>query len=102
MGGVCRGSHPGHLGLFKGKRIKTAFLWVFLTRVAHSIEEEYLERLWQVFPSARYLTSLISSDLKAGFLIINMGFFKGGPLLVLFYAEGISLFNRIDLRLDLI
>lgn len=52
------------------------FGWNLLALVtaqaAHSVEE-YLGRLWEVFPPARAVTSLVSSDLERGFLIVNVG-----------------------------
>jgi Protein of unknown function with HXXEE motif len=54
----------------------TRFGWTFLALVlaqaAHSVEE-YLGRLWEVFPPARAVTRLVSSDLERGFLIVNVG-----------------------------
>jgi hypothetical protein len=41
-----------------------------LAQAAHSIEE-YVGRLWESFPPARFLTGLISTDPKRGFLLIN-------------------------------
>jgi hypothetical protein len=46
------------------------FLGLVLAQAAHSIEE-YAGRLWEVFPPARALTGLVSSDLELGFVIIN-------------------------------
>jgi hypothetical protein len=42
------------------------------TQACHSIEE-YVGRLRESFPAARLLTSLISSDLERGFIILNVG-----------------------------
>jgi hypothetical protein len=39
--------------------------------MAHSVEE-YCGRLYDVFPPARYLSGLISSDRQLGFVIINV------------------------------
>jgi hypothetical protein len=34
--------------------------------------EEYVGRLWESFPPARFLTGLVSQDLERGFLLINV------------------------------
>jgi hypothetical protein len=47
------------------------FLVLVLLQGAHSIEE-YLGRLYDVFPPARFLTSLVSPDRERGFVIINV------------------------------
>jgi hypothetical protein len=39
-------------------------------QAAHSCEE-YVWRLYESFPPARFVSSLISSDLQRGFLIAN-------------------------------
>ena len=39
-------------------------------QAAHSTEE-YLTRLYEVFAPARFVSSLISSDLSLGFLVVN-------------------------------
>jgi hypothetical protein len=51
-------------------RIKLAFSALVLAQIAHSIEE-YVGRLWESFPPARFLTGLISSDRELGFVVIN-------------------------------
>ena len=38
----------------------------------HSIEE-YVGRLWESFPPARFLAGLVSPDREIGFLVINIG-----------------------------
>jgi hypothetical protein len=53
-------------------RFRTAFGALVLAQAAHSVEE-YLGRLWETFPPARFLTGLISRDLETGFLVINIG-----------------------------
>lgn len=40
-------------------------------QAAHSLEE-YLGRLWEVFPPARFLTGLVATDLRAGFIGLNL------------------------------
>jgi hypothetical protein len=52
-------------------RVQAGFGALVLAQAAHSVEE-YLGRLWESFPPARALTSLISQDLERGFLIINV------------------------------
>ncbi len=48
--------------------------WIFLALIGaqalHSIEE-YVHRLYDVFPPARAVSSLFSSDLSRGFVIFN-------------------------------
>ena len=58
---------------------KSLFLILVLLQALHSIEE-YVGELWNNFPPANYVCSLVSDDLETGFLIINMGFFLGGIL----------------------
>jgi len=59
----------------------TNFHWTFgalvLAQAAHSVEE-FVGRLWESFPPARFLSSLISSDLRVGFLVINVSFVMFG------------------------
>jgi hypothetical protein len=50
--------------------MKVAFSALVLVQVAHSTEE-YIGRLWESFPPARFLTGLISSDRELGFKVIN-------------------------------
>lgn len=40
--------------------------------------EEWIGRLWEVFPPARFLTGLFSEDRESVFIIINTGFFLFG------------------------
>ena len=51
-------------------RFQAAFGALVLVQAAHSVEE-YVGRLWESFPPARFLTGLISQDLERGFLVIN-------------------------------
>lgn len=53
-------------------RWPAAFGALVLTQAAHSVEE-FLGRLWESFPPARFLTGLISADREIGFLILNIG-----------------------------
>jgi len=52
-------------------RFQRAFGALVVVQAAHSAEE-YVGRLWESFPPARFLTSLISQDLVLGFLVINV------------------------------
>jgi hypothetical protein len=52
-------------------RHKLAFGALVLTQAAHSVEE-YVGRLWETFPPARFLTALVSQDRERGFLLINV------------------------------
>ena len=51
-------------------RSQTTFLALIVVQVAHSIEE-YVGRLWEAFPPARFVTGLISEDRQLGFIIFN-------------------------------
>lgn len=59
------------------KKIKTAFLLLVVLQGVHSAEE-YMGRLWAIFPPARFLTGLVSNNHESGFLIINIGLFVFG------------------------
>lgn len=52
-------------------RFRVAFGVLVLAQVAHSLEE-YVGRLWESFPPARFLSGLFSQDLELGFLTINV------------------------------
>jgi len=51
-------------------RLATTFLTLVLVQAAHSVEE-YIGRLYDVFPPARFVSGLISQDLQRGFLAFN-------------------------------
>lgn len=51
-------------------RIDASFASLVLAQAAHSIEE-YLGRLWESFPPARFLTGLLSSDRELAFIVLN-------------------------------
>src|ERR1041384_7955652 len=51
-------------------RLENSFGALVLTQAAHSIEE-YVGKLWESFPPARYVVSLVSEDPKLGFLLVN-------------------------------
>jgi Protein of unknown function with HXXEE motif len=52
-------------------RSEFTFLALILAQAAHSVEE-YVFRLYHVFPPARYISSLVSEDLAVGFVIVNV------------------------------
>jgi len=52
-------------------RFRATFGALLLTQAAHSVEE-YLGRLWESFPPARFVCGLVSSDLERGFVIANV------------------------------
>jgi hypothetical protein len=58
-------------------RSKTAFLALVAAQTAHSVEE-YLGRLWEVFPPARFVTGLISEDRRFGFIVFNVALISFG------------------------
>jgi hypothetical protein len=52
-------------------RIEFSFLALVAVQAAHSVEE-YVGRLYDVFPPARFVSSLFSPNLQRGFLIFNV------------------------------
>jgi hypothetical protein len=52
-------------------RLDTRFGALVIAQAAHSVEE-YLGRLWETFPPARYITGLVSQDREWGFIVINV------------------------------
>jgi hypothetical protein len=52
-------------------RVQRGFLGLILAQTAHSIEE-YTFHLYDTFPPARLLSSLVSTDRARGFLAINV------------------------------
>ena len=52
-------------------RHKAAFGALVLAQAAHSVEE-YIGRLWETFPPARFVTGLVSQDQERGFLLFNV------------------------------
>lgn len=68
---MTTGAAPTRHGASRN-RFQLAFGLLVLAQAAHSVEE-YLGRLWESFPPARFLTGLVSNDLERGFLIINLG-----------------------------
>jgi hypothetical protein len=59
------------------RRSKLLFLLLVITQAAHSLEE-YLTRLFEVFPPARLVSGLISDDLAIGFALVNSVIIVGG------------------------
>jgi uncharacterized protein with HXXEE motif len=53
-------------------RFEASFLALIGTQAAHSVEE-YIGRLYHVFPPARFVSGLISENLERGFVIFNVG-----------------------------
>lgn len=51
--------------------VASRFGLLVLAQAAHSTEE-YVGRLWESFPPARFVTSLVSSDPDRGFLLLNI------------------------------
>jgi len=52
-------------------RISRLFLLLAALQACHSVEE-YVFRLWETFPPARYVTALVSADHELGFIIVNV------------------------------
>lgn len=52
-------------------RVKSGFGALVLAQAVHSTEE-YLGRLWETFPPARFVSGLVSNDLESGFLFLNV------------------------------
>jgi hypothetical protein len=52
--------------------VRTAFGLLIAAQAAHSIEE-YVGRLWEVFPPAAFVSGLVSSNREAGFIGLNIG-----------------------------
>lgn len=50
---------------------RVAFLLLVLTQAAHSIEE-YSFKLYEVFGPARFVSGLLSEDLRRGFIVFNV------------------------------
>ena len=56
---------------------RSTFLAVILFQALHSAEE-YVFRLYEVFPPARFVSSLFSSDIRLGFILFNLGLIAFG------------------------
>jgi len=53
-------------------RFEASFLALVGAQAAHSVEE-YIGRLYDVFPPARFVSGLISENLERGFVIFTVG-----------------------------
>jgi hypothetical protein len=58
-------------------RIQLSFLTLVGIQAAHSVEE-YVGRLYDVFPPARFVSGLISPSLEHGFIILNVALVSFG------------------------
>ncbi|WP_353778003.1 HXXEE domain-containing protein [Winogradskyella sp. 3972H.M.0a.05] len=67
-------------------KVSRLFLALVILQAIHSIEE-YIGKLWDNFPPATYVCSLVSDDLHFGFLVINIGLFVLGILCWLFLVR---------------
>ena len=74
-------------------RIKITFLLLVLTQGLHSVEE-YIGRLWEVYPPAKYICSLISRNHETGFIILNIAFFSFGLCYGFFFIRRNQLFAQ--------
>jgi hypothetical protein len=63
-------------------RFSLTFSALVLAQAAHSVEE-YVGRLWESFPPAAFVTGLISSDHRLGFIIFNTALVAFGVWCVL-------------------
>lgn len=52
--------------------MQSTFLALVVLQALHSLEE-YAFRLYDVFPPARFVSSLFSADLRRGFIVVNVG-----------------------------
>jgi hypothetical protein len=60
-------------------RIQATYLALISAQALHFIEE-YVGRLYLVFPPARFVSGLLSADLRRGFLIANLALLSFGLL----------------------
>jgi hypothetical protein len=58
-------------------KIRSLFLALVIAQAAHSIEE-YAFHLYDVFAPARFVSSVISGDLRTGFIVFNLAFVTFG------------------------
>jgi len=59
------------------RRTRIAFALLLAAQAAHSIEE-YIAKLYDVFPPARVVSSVFSDDLPKGFIIANVLLISAG------------------------
>jgi hypothetical protein len=50
---------------------------LIVAQAVHSVEE-YLGRLWESFPPARFVSGLVSEDLERGFIVANVALVSFG------------------------
>jgi hypothetical protein len=50
---------------------------LIVAQAVHSVEE-YLGRLWESFPPARFVSGLVSDDLERGFIVANVALVSFG------------------------
>jgi hypothetical protein len=62
--------NDGNMPSSPDRTIATLFLGLIVLQAAHSIEE-YVFRLWEVLPPARFVSALVSRDLPLGFALAN-------------------------------
>jgi hypothetical protein len=53
------------------RRTQLAFVLLIVAQAAHSVEE-FVARLYDVFPPARFVSHLFSNDARTGFVIANV------------------------------
>ena len=66
-------------GRVRGRHFQSSFLLLVAIQAAHSVEE-YIGRLYDVFPPARFVTGLVSQDRERGFVILNTALVTFGLL----------------------
>jgi hypothetical protein len=76
-------------------RFELSFLTLVAIQAAHLIEE-YVDRLYDVSPPARFLSGLICHDLKRGFVIFNLGLLLFGLSHRFVYSVGVTEFPPCD------
>jgi hypothetical protein len=58
-------------------RLQLTFVALIAVQAAHSIEE-YVGRLYETFPPARFISTAISDDARRGFIIFNVALVSFG------------------------
>ena len=64
-------------------RSKLLFLSLVAVQAAHSVEE-YVTRLYDVFSPAKFVSGLVSDNLRIGFIVINVAIIALGAWCYLF------------------
>jgi hypothetical protein len=59
------------------QKARFGFLALVIAQTLHSVEE-YVFRLYEVFAPARFVSGLISTDLRTGFIVFNLVFVMFG------------------------